>query len=71
MADQAAITKICRLLARLLSDRAGNTLVMIAAGLIPMLAMLGGGIDMGRSYLSQSRIQQACDSGVQIGRAHV
>ena len=68
MADQAAISKICRLLAQLLRDRAGNTLVMIAAGLIPMLAMLGGGIDMGRSYLSQSRIQQACDAGVLAAR---
>ncbi len=68
MADQAAISKICRLPAQLLRDRAGNTLVMIAAGLIPMLAMLGGGIDMGRSYLSQSRIQQACDAGVLAAR---
>ncbi len=68
MADQAAISKIGRLLARLLRDRAGNTLVMIAAALIPMLAMLGGGIDMGRSYLSQSRIQQACDAGVLAAR---
>ena len=53
---------------RLLRDRAGNTLIMIAAALIPMLAMLGGGIDMGRSYLSQSRIQQACDAGVLAAR---
>ena len=68
MADRAAISKIGRLLGRLLRDRAGNTLVMIAAALIPMLAMLGGGIDMGRSYLSQSRIQQACDAGVLAAR---
>ena len=68
MAEQAAISKIHGLLARLLRDRAGNTLVMIAGALIPMLAMLGGGIDMGRSYLSQSRIQQACDAGVLAAR---
>ncbi len=68
MADQAAISRLSGLLARLLRDRAGNTLAMIAAGLVPMLAMLGGGIDMGRSYLSQSRIQQACDAGVLAAR---
>lgn len=68
MADQTAISSLSGLLARLLRDRAGNTLAMIAAGLVPMLAMLGGGIDMGRSYLSQSRIQQACDAGVLAAR---
>ncbi len=52
----------------LLRDRAGNTLALIAAALFPMLALLGGGIDMGRSYLSQSRLQQACDSGVLAAR---
>ena len=52
----------------LLRDRAGNTLAMIAAALFPLLAMVGGGIDMGRSYLSQSRLQQACDSGVLAAR---
>ena len=52
----------------LLRDRAGNTLAMIAAALVPLLAMVGGGIDMGRSYLSQSRLQQACDSGVLAAR---
>jgi Putative Flp pilus-assembly TadE/G-like len=52
----------------LLRDRAGNTLALIAAALFPMLALLGGGIDMGRSYLSESRLQQACDSGVLAAR---
>ncbi len=52
----------------LLCDRAGNTLALIAAALFPLLALLGGGIDMGRSYLSQSRLQQACDSGVLAAR---
>lgn len=55
-------------LRRLSRDRAGNTLAMIAAAVIPLLAMAGGGIDMGRSYLSQSRLQQACDSGVLAAR---
>jgi hypothetical protein len=56
------------LLARLLRDGAGNTLAMVAAALLPLIGLLGGGIDMGRGYLSQSRLQQACDAGVLAAR---
>jgi len=56
------------LVRRLMSDRAGNTLLIIAASVVPMLALVGGGIDMGRSYLSQARLQQACDAGVLAAR---
>lgn len=56
------------LLRRLAHDRSGNTLALLAAGLFPLLAMVGGGIDMGRSYLAQSRLQQACDAGVLAAR---
>ena len=55
-------------LRRLARDRAGNTMALIAASIAPMLAMVGGGIDMGRSYLAQSRLQAACDSGVLAAR---
>lgn len=55
-------------LSRLARDAAGNTLAMLAAGLFPLLALVGGGIDMGRSYLAQSRLQQACDAGVLAAR---
>lgn len=54
--------------ARLARDSAGNTLAIVAASIMPLLAMVGGGIDMGRSYLSQSRLQQACDAGVLAAR---
>lgn len=57
-----------RFLTRLARDRAGNTLMIVAFSLIPILAMIGGGIDMGRGYLSQSRLQQACDAGVLAAR---
>lgn len=53
---------------RLLRDRSGNTLAMIAAALVPLLAMVGGAIDMGRSYLAETRLQQACDAGVLAAR---
>lgn len=68
MAINRAFNALTRGLSRLLRDSAGNTLFMIAVGLVPLLAMVGGGIDMGRSYLSQTRLQQACDSGVLAAR---
>lgn len=55
-------------LGRLARDTSGNTLAMIAAAVVPLLAMVGGGVDMGRSYLAQSRLQQACDAGVLAAR---
>lgn len=55
-------------LMRLLRDTRGNTLAMVAAGLIPLLGLIGGGIDMSRIYLTKSRLQQACDAGALAGR---
>ncbi len=57
-----------RRLQRLAQDTGGNTLAIIAAGVVPLLALVGGGVDMGRSYLAQSRLQQACDAGVLAAR---
>lgn len=61
----AVLRGLARALAR---DQAGNTIMIVAFSLIPILAMIGGGIDMGRGYLSQSRLQQACDAGVLAAR---
>ena len=52
----------------LLRDRGGNTTLIVAASIAPLLAIVGGGIDMGRSYLTESRLQQACDSAVLAAR---
>lgn len=49
-------------------DTSGNTLALMAASLLPLLGIIGGGIDMSRSYLAQSRLQQACDAGVLAAR---
>ena len=56
------------MLRRLSQDTAGNTLAMIAAALVPLLAIVGGGVDVSRGYLAQSRLQQACDAGVLAAR---
>ncbi|MEZ5692267.1 MAG: TadE/TadG family protein [Altererythrobacter sp.] len=53
---------------RLARDKSGNTFAMLAASVVPLLALVGGGVDMGRAYLSESRLQQACDAGVLAAR---
>lgn len=55
-------------LARLLSNQAGNVLFMTAAFLIPLLGLVGGGVDMSRLYLAKTSLQQACDAGALAGR---
>ena len=53
---------------RLARDARGNTLAMMAAALIPLAGMVGGGIDMSRMYITKTRLQHACDAGALAGR---
>jgi len=55
-------------LRRLLHDTAANTLALTAAAMVPLLAMVGGGIDAGRYYMAASRLQAACDAGALAAR---
>lgn len=55
-------------LTRLRSDKTGNMLALTAAAIFPLLAMVGGGLDLSRAYLVRTRLQQACDAGVLAGR---
>lgn len=59
---------LLRLLARVARDNRGNVLMIFAASLFPLLALIGSGIDMGRGYLAETRLQQACDAGVLAAR---
>lgn len=52
----------------LLKDPTANTLVIGAASLVPLVAMVGGGIDASRYYMTQSRLQAACDAGALAAR---
>lgn len=52
----------------LLRDRAGNTLAIAAAALVPMAALIGGAVDMSRAYMANTQMQSACDSAVLAGR---
>ena len=53
---------------RLSQDTSGNVMAMIAASLFPLIGLIGGGVDMGRGYLAQSRLQAACDAGALAAR---
>ncbi|MGQ0558771.1 MAG: TadE/TadG family type IV pilus assembly protein [Sphingosinicella sp.] len=55
-------------LARLARDTKGNTLAVVAAGLIPLTAMIGSGVDMSRAYMAKTRLQSACDAAALAGR---
>ncbi|MFN3434092.1 MAG: pilus assembly protein TadG-related protein, partial [Sphingomonas sp.] len=55
-------------MARLARASGGNTLAMLAAFLIPMSALTGSAVDIGRLYLVKVRLQQACDAGALAGR---
>lgn len=57
-----------RFLRRLARDRAGNTLLIFAASLVPLMLIVGSGLDLGVRYMAQAKLQNACDAGVLAGR---
>lgn len=52
----------------LLRDKTANTLAISAAALVPLMAMVGGGVDASRYYMAASRMQSACDAGALAAR---
>ena len=55
-------------LTSLARDTRGNTLAIVAASIIPLAGMVGGGVDISRMYIVKTRLQHACDAGVLAGR---
>ncbi|WP_239019678.1 TadE/TadG family type IV pilus assembly protein [Sphingomonas suaedae] len=55
-------------MAALRRDKSGNTLAIVAASLIPLAGMVGGGVDISRMYIVKTRLQHACDAGALAGR---
>lgn len=55
-------------MATLARDVRGNTLAMMAMFLIPLMGLVGSGVDMSRLYVVKTRLQQACDTGALAGR---
>jgi Flp pilus assembly protein TadG len=54
--------------ARLIRDERGNTFFLVAAATLPMIGIIGSGVDIGRAYMADLRLQQACDAGALAGR---
>ncbi|MFC3714178.1 pilus assembly protein TadG-related protein [Sphingoaurantiacus capsulatus] len=55
-------------LGRLRQDTRGNVMLFMAAGVIPVTAAVGGGVDLTRAYMAQARLQQAVDAATLAGR---
>lgn len=56
------------MIGQLRRDARGNIMYLTAGLLIPMIATIGAGVDLGQAYMAKSRLQQACDAGVLAGR---
>ena len=53
---------------KLLHDKTANTLALAAAAMVPLMAMVGGGVDASRYYMASARMQAACDAGALAAR---
>src|SRR5690606_19318917 len=51
-----------------LRDQGGNAFMLTAAAIVPVIGIVGSAVDIGRGYMTQLRLQQACDAGVLAGR---
>lgn len=61
-------SRAVRLLAGLWRDRAGNALGIAASTIFLLIALTGSGLDLTRSYMTRTALQNACDAGVLAGR---
>lgn len=64
MPARALLRRVRRNFADIVQDTSGNALMILGFSIVPLLALVGSSIDMGRAYLVESRLQQACDAGV-------
>jgi len=65
------IRDIWRGVRKLLRDQRGNAMMLTAAAIVPVIGIVGSGIDIGRGYMAELRLQQACDAGVLAGRRYM
>jgi Flp pilus assembly protein TadG len=68
MTEIKSATKRSRFLSRLLRDETGNVIAIMAAAVIPLIGLVGGGVDVSRIYLVKTKLQAACDAGSLMGR---
>lgn len=58
-------------LARLVKDKKASVLPIMAASMIPLLGVIGAGLDLSRGYLSKAKLQTACDAAALATRRHM
>ncbi|CAM3148977.1 Putative Flp pilus-assembly TadG-like N-terminal domain-containing protein [Sphingomonas antarctica] len=68
MREYPKVNRYSGVLGRLRRDKAGSTLAIMAAAMIPTIVLAGSAIDVTRMYVTKVRLQQACDAGVLAGR---
>lgn len=59
---------LSRFISLLARDTRGNVLIIFGAALFPLIVMIGSGLDLGVRYMSQAKLQNACDAAVLAGR---
>ncbi len=65
------IRDIWRGVRKLMRDQRGNAMMLTAAAIVPVIGIVGSGIDIGRGYMAELRLQQACDAGVLADRRYM
>ena len=65
---RSILNQVASAAVRLARDSRGNTMAIIAGAIIPLTAVIGGGLDIARAHLAQSRLSQACDAAALAGR---
>ena len=65
---QAQSAKPKGFLGKLRRNQSGNVMFMMAIGVVPLIAMVGGSVDVSRLYMARTRLQQACDAGALAAR---
>ena len=68
VAVKSGFDKSIACLRLLRGDTAGNILTLWAFFMIPMLAVIGSGVDIGRTYVARTHLQDACDAAALAGR---
>lgn len=56
------------MIGKLRRDARGNIMYLTAGLIVPIIATVGSGVDLGQAYMAKTRLQQACDAGVLAGR---
>lgn len=57
-----------RMLQNLRTDTKGNALAIFAAALVPLVLVVGSGLDLSFAYMAKAKLQNACDAAALAGR---